>query len=412
MRRLILFVSLTLIACRVCDAQYRSRYPLPTAQIPGSLGVNIHFTKPQPGEIEQLAAAGFKWIRMDFAWAGVEHERGKFDFSAYDGLMAVLKPHGIRPIFILDYGNDLYEKGSPRSGPAREAFARFAAEAVTHFRGQGIVWEMWNEPNIQFWQPKPDVGEYAALALETGKAIRKAAPEEWYVGPGVSGMDMLFMERCFKEGMLNYWDAVSFHPYRNTNPETAEADFHATRAMIDRYAPSGKKIPMINSEWGYSELYRSLNVEKQGKYIVRQALFNVSQALAISIYYDWHDDGTDPKEVEHHFGTVTTDYRLKPAYQAMQTLTRTLGGFNFSKRLALDDPRDYCLLFTKGKQIGLAIWTTNPDVHTVRISDYPGRFVSVGYLGEKSSVTMSGDAEVAAGDAPVYLISSRSKEAR
>lgn len=42
--------------------------------------------------------------------------------------------------------------------------------------------------------------------------------------------------------------------------------------------------------------------------------------VPLSIWYDWHDDGQDPKEKEHNFGTVTWDYQPKPAYLAAQTL--------------------------------------------------------------------------------------------
>src|SRR5438067_1422170 len=69
--------------------------------VPAPFGVNIHFTQPQPGEMKELAAAGFKWVRMDFAWGAIERKKGQYDFEAYDGLMAQLEPHHIRPIFIL-----------------------------------------------------------------------------------------------------------------------------------------------------------------------------------------------------------------------------------------------------------------------------------------------------------------------
>ncbi len=119
--------------------------------------MNIHFTDPRPGEMEMIAAAGFKWIRNDLAWGGTEREKGKYDFSAYDRLIAALEKHGMHAVFILDYGNRLYDGGQPpRSEEARAAFGRWAVAAVTHFKGKGCLWEMWNEPNIaQFWKPKP-----------------------------------------------------------------------------------------------------------------------------------------------------------------------------------------------------------------------------------------------------------------
>ncbi len=384
---------------------YRQQFPLPSPSVPGSLGVNIHFTTPRPGEVAQLAGAGFKWIRLDFFWAGIERERGKYDFTLYANLLAQLKAAGIRAIFILDYGNDLYEKGSPRSPEAREPFARFAAAAVTRFCGQGIVWEMWNEPNIQFWQPKPNVDEYITLALETGKAIRKAAPEEWFVGPGMSGMDFPFLERCFKAGLLNYWDAVSFHPYRNTPPETAAADFAHVRVLIDTYAPERSHVPIFSSEWGYSELYPGLNRERQGWYIARQSLSNLANGLVISIWYDWHDDGVDPKEPEHHFGTVSTDYREKETYRAIQTLTRTLNGFALNKRLSLPSPDDYCLLFTRGTQTALAVWTSSRTPHSVVLPLGGAKAAIVSYLGKSSvGTSLPNGLTLTLTEAPQYVL--------
>ena len=410
--RWVRIVLVTVLLCawaRSGQAQYRDRFPLPGGTIPDVLGVNIHFNDARPGEMEQLAAAGFKWIRQDFTWAGIEREKGRYDFAPYDRLMGHLKKFGIRPIFILDYGNDLYQQGSPNTPEARAAFGRFASAAVTHFKGQGIVWEMWNEPNIGFWKPKPNADEYVALALETGKAIRRTAPDEWFVGPGMSGMDLPFLRRCVGAGLLNYWDAVSFHPYRDTAPETAAADFAQVRSLLDQSAPRGKKIPMLSSEWGYSELYPGLNRERQSWYIARQTLTNLIHGLRISIWYDWHDDGTDAKEAEHHFGTVTNDYREKETYKAVQTLSKTLNGFTYNKRLALDSPEDYCLLFLRNQEVRLVAWTTARTPHAVVLPASKGSFHVVSYLGAPSDQTATADGlPVTLTEAPVYLTPAKS----
>jgi hypothetical protein len=132
---------------------------------------------------------------MDLNWGGTERERGKYDFGAYDRLVAAMEPHGIRAIFILDYSNKLYDGGvSPHTEEGRGAMARWAVAAARHFAGRGFVFEMWNEPNIQFWKPRPNVEDYAKLALAVGKAMRVGAPEELYVGPATSMIDLGFLE--------------------------------------------------------------------------------------------------------------------------------------------------------------------------------------------------------------------------
>jgi hypothetical protein len=145
--------------------------------------------------------------------------------------------------------------------------------------------------------------------------------------------------------------------------------------LIEQHKPKGKTIPILSGEWGYSSAWGGISPEIQGKYLSREFLFNLSQDIPLSIWYDWHDDGPDPKEPEHHFGTILYDARQpKPAYRAAKTLTSQLAGFSFNKRIALEDPNDYFLLFTKGDEVRAVAWTTAPDPRKVILPASPGAF--------------------------------------
>lgn len=331
----------------------------PPLTVPAGWGVNIHFTDEARGETAKIGGP-FRWVRMDFAWNGTEREKGKYDFSAYDRLLTSLDRAKVRPLFILDYGNDLYQQGSPRTPESRAACCRWVAAAMAHFKGRGIVWEMWNEPNIFFWQPKPNVEEYVLLAKEVGATIKRVAPRETFIGPATSGFDWSFLQRCLDAGLLKYWDAISVHPYRQTNPETVVDDWLRLRVMIDRASPR-RHVPMISGEWGYSELYAAQTKERQAEYIARQYLVNLSCEVPVSIFYDWKDDGTDPKETEHHFGTVLPDLTPKPAYLAAAHLSKELEGFSYVTRLYTARPDEWILLFRKADEARLVAWTTGPE---------------------------------------------------
>jgi hypothetical protein len=329
--------------------------------------------------------------------------------------MTTLDEHKVRAMFILDYSNRHYDKGqSPASDEGRKAFARWAAAAALHFRGRGILWEMYNEPNIGFWKPKPDVSQYIKLALEVGKALREAAPDEMYTGPATSLIDFKFIEPCFQAGLLDYWCAVSVHPYRQKAPETAAAEYARLRQMIDKYAPKGKKIPILSGEWGYSAAWKSFDEVKQGKMLPRQWLVNLANEVPLSIWYDWHDDGLNPKDAEHHFGTVHNPlhagrdpvYDPKPAYQAARALTSVLNGFAFSKRLPVLSDDDYVMVFTRGQERRVAAWTIAASLHKVTIPIGPGRFTVTGHTGE-SLPPLSAEGEglsITLTDAPQYLV--------
>jgi hypothetical protein len=323
------------------SAALHAQPALPQLAPADGLGVNIHFTDPPPGEMKMIAAAGFKWVRMDLTWSETERAKGLYDFSAYDRLLAALDREKMHALLILDYGNPLY--GDPheqqpftdRAGmdEFRAAFARWAGAAARHFAGRGCIWEMWNEPNgTNFWAPAPDVGEYIALAKATAAAMRQAAPGEPLIGPATSGIDFNFIEACFQAGLLSDWAAVSVHPYRQSDPGAVSADYRRLREMIAKYAPPGKAIPIISSEWGYSTAWKNLDEAKQAQYLASEFSINIASGIPLSIWYDWRDDGDDSANAEHRFGMVRRPYHAgrdpvfdpKPAYTAMKAIAALL----------------------------------------------------------------------------------------
>jgi hypothetical protein len=248
-----------------------------------------------------------------------------------------------------------------------------------------------------------------------GRAIRAAEPGEAYIGPATSEVDVRFLEACFKAGLLEYWSAVSVHPYRQKGPETAAADYARLRGLIEQYAPKDKKIPILSAEWGYSSAWKDFDETKQGKMLPRQWLANLANDVPLSIWYDWHDDGTDPKEPEHHFGTVAHAYHAgrepvydaKPAYRAAEALAAALGGFQFKRRLAVGGGDDYVLLFAKGEEVRLAAWTVSASARTVQVAVREGaKFKVNGHTGQVLPPLMAGRTglSIPLTDAPQYLV--------
>lgn len=384
---LLRIIALPIVFCASLNAQ---SVGLPEPSTLDGLGVNIHFTNPKGNQMKLLPEAGFRWVRMDFAWSGIERKKGEYFFEDYDRLMTALGEYHIRPIFILDYSNPMYDNNqSPHTSEGRAAFAKWAAASAMHFKGRGIIWEMYNEPNIKFWRPNPNVEDYARLAMEVGRALHDAAPEEIYIGPATSQIDMKFLEACFKAGCLRYWSAVSVHPYRQKAPETVVAEYQKLRTLIDKYSPARKKIPIISGEWGYSSVWRNFDEKKQGEYLPREMLTNMMSGIPISIWYDWHDDGVNPTNAEHHFGTVHVGYEPKPAYKAMKALSSALAGSNFSRRMPLDKDADWVLLFRGPHGVTFVAWTTGQD-HEIDIPYGEGKFRVTDYLGQPQGELTAG----------------------
>jgi hypothetical protein len=386
--------------------------------IPQALGVNIHFTDPKPGEVKMIADAGFRWIRMDFKWDVTERERGRYDFAEYDRLLKALDEHKIQAILILDYGNPLYDQGAPpRTAETRQAFAHWAVAAAKHFSNRGVMWEIYNEPNNpMFWPPKPNVSEYVELALAVGRAFRSEVPDEKLIGPAVSQIDSAFLDACFKAGLLDYWYAVSVHPYRQTDPETAVPEYCRLRKLIEAYrfrSGSDREIPILSGEWGYSSAWRGMSEERQGALYARQMLTNLANQIPISIWYDWRDDGSDPNEAEHHFGLVRNIYQTgqaqvyepKSAYRAARTLSEFFAGYVFEQRISLGRDDDYVLSFVKGGQRRFAAWTTSTSAHRINVPMDQGQFRVIRHTGEAAGAAATGVAglSIEVSSQPIYF---------
>jgi hypothetical protein len=152
------------------------------------------------------------------------------------------------------------------------AFARWTGEAAKRYKGRHVLWEIWNEPNIGFWKPRPDVRQYIAVFLATCEAVCAVDPQATLVGPASSEFPWTFVEELFRAGALTHLDAVSDHPYRNyrQGPETAGEDYQTLRRLVARYAPAEKQdLPILSGEWGYATHTKGVSLETQAAFIAR-----------------------------------------------------------------------------------------------------------------------------------------------
>jgi hypothetical protein len=204
-----------------------------------------------------------------FHWAGTERKPGEYDFSAYDRLVSALEKNGLRAVFILDYGNKLYDDGlPPHTDEGRAAFAKWAAAAVGHFAGKGFLWELWNEPNIaQFWKPKPDVQQYIALAKAVSAELRRAklTPGECFIGPATRRSISPSSKSAAKPAFWRSSTVLVFIHIDRSRPIPWRKDYRAVRLLIHRYGPKSKAIPVLSGEWGYTTVWPSLGDKEESR---------------------------------------------------------------------------------------------------------------------------------------------------
>ena len=179
-------------------------------------GVCAHVGSPgefelREQEFEKMRAAGIGWVRTDFLWRDIEPQKGVYRFDRFDKLMKSARKYGIRVLPILCYDNPRVYPGYAWQHP--KEWCAYVEAVVKRYRGDVEVVEVWNEPNIPLWKPKPDVVQYTAFLRKTYAAIKAVTPEIRVMMAGTAGLDRAFIGKMFANGATNCVDIVNVHPY-------------------------------------------------------------------------------------------------------------------------------------------------------------------------------------------------------
>ena len=193
------------------------------------------------------AQAGVRSLRMAFEWSEIEPAEGRFEWSKYDRIVKWADRFGVElvPTFIWEKAQPAWAgPGEAKAGfnserwpPTNMArWSRFVTAVVARYRRSIRWWIPANEPNLaRYWHPRPDPAAYTELLRVTREAARRADPQSKMLGLSVSGVDLTFMEACFKAGALRYCDAVGIHPYICPH----DPDERLPISIMDPGAPAG-----------------------------------------------------------------------------------------------------------------------------------------------------------------------------
>jgi hypothetical protein len=250
------------------------------------VGVNVHSLDPEL--VPSYARAGFGAVRFDLPWSSVQWHDGDH-WEKYDAFVAALRAAGLAPVVTI-HGSLREDGHAPATREERVAFAHFAQRAARRY--PGVVWEVWNEPNVPgFWLPAPDARSYVELLLLTSVGIKAADPTARVIGPSLGGgtLDWPYLGEFIRWGGLAYIDALAVHPYGVGAPENA-ADYYAGLRQAIR-----GQLPIVVSEWGFSEP----NEDVLGELLVRALAVNADAGIGLTVLYEWQDSPGGGANVPH-----------------------------------------------------------------------------------------------------------------
>ncbi len=176
-------------------------------------------------ELNDYANLHATWVRTDFEWDQIEPSQGVYDWGPFDQIVSAARARNINVIATVDYtpawanGGHSDDRYGPTSAPA---FGTFAGQVASRYAPEGVhVYEIWNEPNISFWQPSANPQAYTAVLCAAYSAIHAADPEAIVLTGGMSPAGtgpttyspQAWLSALYADGAGNCFDGVAMHPY-------------------------------------------------------------------------------------------------------------------------------------------------------------------------------------------------------
>ena len=233
------------------DADARNRLGGGPDDFFGVVGQGSLFDGDGPGgfnDFQKMEEAGVGVLRQSETWAQIEPSPNHFKWNRTDDVIGNAAAHG-SPVLPFIFGSPSWVRNNPAKPPLktaaqREAWKGFVREFLNRYgQGRGEYWtdeykddhpghpakpvralQVWNEPSSgDYWKPKPNPSEYAALVKLTQDAVQTAAPETKIVLAGLfstpSGrkggiQTWKFVPKLYKtKGFKDAYDYLALHPY-------------------------------------------------------------------------------------------------------------------------------------------------------------------------------------------------------
>lgn len=125
---------------------------------------------------------------------------------------------------------------------------RFVVEAVKHYQGRSLVYEIENEPELDGWNDKQDL--YARFTIRTARLIKATDPKAQVQVDNVYGIPSGLNRHMLVKGGAPFIDHISWHDYHDGWLTDASA---IRRMRLDLDALGGQHIGIwFNEGWTYT----------------------------------------------------------------------------------------------------------------------------------------------------------------
>ncbi len=211
----------------------------------------------------RMRELGANWVRANCPWADVQRtpdpDPSTWDWGCPDQAMAATT-QGFHLLYGLGYAPSWANGGrSSNYAPTGEyvsAWAHYCTELMRRYRGRGVVYEVWNEPNLDaFFMGSFD--DYVNVVRAASQALLAVDPTGRLSGPETSSANTPGRESWHADAVSrlgSMFDVVTSHWYCSRNcPATADAIAQQVAAYVQsRTASLPQGVPFWLTETGFA----------------------------------------------------------------------------------------------------------------------------------------------------------------
>jgi hypothetical protein len=332
--------------------------------------------------------AGFKWIRIGqyenssdrTSWDWIEQQRGVYSSSPeLEDAVDSLVDNGVNIQVQLLYGNPMYtaaagklpdkitpEPGSfhnadrslysvfwpPKTPEQIAAFNRYVKWMVDHFRNRIHYWALWNEQDINYWNPVPSPEDYGRLLKSFVQVVRQSDDSAKVIYGGQAEPSRDFTKRALDRcECASGIDVYAYHTYpgygQNLNPEAMDYGAYLTesprllRELVRNYPGARSDIQFFDDEFNSIPSWKGSDESVQVKYVPRGLVYNLAAGVKTFVWL--LAAGTDGNEYDD-FGVIhgltfqDMDFTPRPVFFALQNTNALFSDTRFDPTIEIKGP--------------------------------------------------------------------------
>jgi hypothetical protein len=367
--------------------------PKRSSQIQDGFGINSDLPRDPYLPWDQrwwtrMFDAGVSWIRIgqyenssDYtSWDWIEQKRGVLAIPpGLDDYVDSLVDNGVKIQVQLLYGNPMYTSPAgalpdaiapapggfhnpdrslysvfwpPKTPEQTAAFVKYVQFVVGHFRGRIRYYALWNEQDIDYWNPLPNAEDYGRLLKAFIPAVHGADPQAKVIYGGQADPTRDFARRALDAcDCAAGIDVFAYHTYpgygQNLNPESMDYGAYGDespaklREMVRGYPGIRRDMPFWDDEFNSIPSWPGSDESVQSKYVPRGMIYNWARGVRTFVWL--LAAATDGNEYDD-FGMIhgrlhlPSDFTPRPVFFALQNTNALFADTRFDPSIRIAAP--------------------------------------------------------------------------